>query len=658
MTFKSATIRPRFAYIIFSCVLVLTSVVPLFGTDRTEKPTIGSEIKTFQLSDYRGKEWSLGEFQDQPIMVVSFLGTQCPLAKLYSKRLVQLEKQFASRGVAFVAIDANDQDSLTEMAAHARKHGIEFPFLKDAGQSLADSLGVDRTPQICVLDKARKLCYRGKIDDQYGVGYTRKKPTENYLVDVLNSMLEGKDIPWTQTEAEGCIIGRRRAANENSNVTFTRDVVRILQKRCIECHREGDIGPMALDQYDEVASWSEMILEVVKDGRMPPWHASPEYGHYQNDRAMTEDEKSVLRNWVEAGCPQGDAADLPPAVEYVTGWQLPREPDFVADVSPTPFSVQATGEVKYQYFKVDLPFTEDKWIEAAELLPGNRAIVHHILAFVRPKGTKGNLQAERGFLTGYVPGTRVHPMPKGMAKKIPANSELVFQVHYTPIGTEQTDQSKIGFLFADPSTIEYEVQTTSAVQPRLDIPPFEGNYEVSAMLPERLPDCKLLSMSPHMHVRGKSFRYTIVHPDNKREIVLDIPKYDFNWQTEYRFTEPMEIKSGTRIFCEAAFDNSENNLNNPDPRSRVRWGDQTYEEMMIGYFHVAVKRDPATGKAIQLAGSGNGGAITPRAIFERLDQNADGKLDANEVPARLKNMLKQLDRNGDGIITEDEVPKG
>jgi peroxiredoxin len=657
VSLESINLKHHFEKLLCCCVTAFVLWAPAYGNDRTGKATIGSEIKDFQLSDYRGKEWSLRSFSDRPILVVSFLGTQCPLAKLYSERLVQLEKQFAERGVAFIAIDANDQDSLAEMAAHARKHEMEFPFLKDAGQSLADALGVDRTPEICVLDKDRKICYRGKIDDQYGVGYARKKPTENYLIDVLNALLEGKDVHWTETEAEGCIIGRRRSAKDDVSVTYSRDVARILQKRCVECHREGDIGPMTLSQYDEVASWSEMILEVVKDGRMPPWHASPEFGHFENDRAMTEEEKTILKDWVEAGCPQGDVADLPPPVEYVTGWQLPREPDFVADISSTPVEIPATGDVKYQYFKVDLPFTEDKWIEAAELLPGNRAVVHHILAFVRPKGTKGDLQAARGFLTGYVPGTRVYPMSKGMAKKIPANSELVFQVHYTPVGTEQTDQSKIGFLFTDPSTIEYEVQTTSAVQPRLDIPPGKANYQVSAMLPEKLPDCKLLSMSPHMHVRGKAFRYTLVHPDGNREVLLDIPKYDFNWQTEYRVSEAIEVKKGARIFCEATFDNSENNLNNPNPKSRVRWGDQTYEEMMIGYFHVAVKRDPATGKAAQVAGN-ESGPITPRAIFDRLDQNGDGKVEPSEVPSRLKNMIQRLDRNGDGIITEDEVPNG
>ena len=328
-------------------------------------------------------------------------------------------------------------------------------------------------------------------------------------------------------------------------------------------------------------------------------------------------------------------------------------------MSPAPFTIPADGEVKYQYFRVDPKFTEDKWISCAQLLPGNRRVVHHILAFARPKGSRAGVEAQRGFLVGYVPGSLAEQFPDGMAKRIPADSELIFQVHYTPIGTEQLDQSQLGIIFADPETITHEVQTTSAVQTRLRIPPGDNNYEVSAMLPEVLPACRLLTMAPHMHLRGKSFRYTAVYPESRREVLLDVPAYDFNWQTGYRLSEPLALPQGTKIFCEASFDNSAANLNNPDPTQWVRWGDQTYDEMMIGYFDIIVPLSP-DGKSNTIDTSPKrtlAEQLLRQNLFERLDANNDKRIERTEVPERLKDRFEEYDANSDGVLTLDEFER-
>jgi hypothetical protein len=324
-------------------------------------------------------------------------------------------------------------------------------------------------------------------------------------------------------------------------------------------------------------------------------------------------------------------------------------------VSPKPVDIPATGEVAYQYFRVDPGFTEEKWISAAQIIPGNRSVVHHILVFVHPRGSKEPLGGSRGFLFGYVPGSLAQPFPSGAAKRIPADSELVFQVHYTPIGTPQTDHSRIGFIFADPEAIDQEVVTTSVVQSGLNIPPEEANYQTSATLPEELPDCELLGMSPHMHLRGKSFRYTLLNADGSKEILLDVPHYDFNWQTGYRLAEPRKLSAGSRILGEAAFDNSAANRNNPDPTSWVKWGDQTTDEMMIGYFDILVPRgsaaaDPKQQRRRQLAGK-----IREGKLFEKLDTNGNGCIDRSEIPQRWKNQFDLLDIDGDARITRNEV---
>ncbi len=644
----------RFCFLAFGFVSLLTvsevTVRPIVAGD----VPLGSSIGEFRLTDTRGKEWSWEDFRASKATAFVFLGTECPLAKLYTIRLAELAKVYESRSIALVAVDANEQDSLAEMSAHARRHSLELPFLKDVGQKLADQLGASRTPEVCVVDAQRKLVYRGRIDDQHGIGYSKNKATANELQQVLDALIAGKEVPRYDAPAVGCLIGKKKVGTENSEVTYSHQIARILQKRCVSCHQEGDIGPMALTQYEEVSGWSEMILEVIRDQRMPPWHAKEGVGHFSNDRRMPKEEIEMFEKWVASGTPQGDPSQTPPPPARVAGWQLPREPDLVVPMSDKPFRIPATGEVRYQYFRVDPKLTEDKWIELAEIVPGNRSVVHHVLIFAREKGSRGNLDGERGFLFGYVPGTRVEPPLKGYAKKLPKESELIFQVHYTPVGTPQEDLTKIGFVFADPKTITHEIQTTSVVQVSLDIPPKAENHPVSAILPEKLLECELLSMSPHMHLRGKSFRYTALYPNGESETLLDVPAYDFNWQTEYRLTERKKLPEGTKIRGDATFDNSEKNLNNPAPHKRVRWGDQTYEEMMIGYFHVAVPIDQATGKSSEVLGERDSSA-TAKAVFRRLDSNGDKRLTEEEVPARFKPHLQRLDKNKDGVLEWSEL---
>jgi peroxiredoxin/mono/diheme cytochrome c family protein len=625
----------------------------------TTSTIVGRTLGEYRLTDFRGQEVADTDFSKAKVLVIAFLGVECPLAKLYTDRLQAIFSDYKDRGVMVLGVDANQQDSLVEMAAHARKHGISFPFVKDNLQELVRSLGATRTPEVFVLDNQRVVRYYGRVDDQYGVGFVREAPTTNDLRDAVECLLNNQAIEVVHRPAPGCLIGRIKQPNPDAKVTYSNQIARIFSDHCVRCHRQGEIGPFAMTDYDEVVGWAEMIQEVVQQRRMPPWHANGAYGKFANDCSLTDADRDLIEQWVAEGAPEGDRSQLPEPKQYVVGWQLPRQPDVVFDISPEPFTIPADGEVKYQYFRVDPKFTEEKWISCAQLLPGNRSVVHHILAFARPKGARGGIEGQRGFLVGYVPGSLAEQFPEGIAKRIPANSELIFQVHYTPIGTAQKDQSKLGIIFADPSTLTHEVMTTSAVQTRLRIPPNESNYEVSAMLPEELPECRLLTMAPHMHLRGKSFRYTAVYPGGKREILLDVPAYDFNWQTGYRLAEPLQLPRGTKIFCEASFDNSSANLNNPAPTQWVKWGDQTYDEMMIGYFDIIV---PLAGDSKSDTGGINRKQalveqLIREGLFERLDKNNDKRVERSEVPARLMDRFEEFDANSDGVLTLEEFER-
>ncbi len=552
---------------------------------RPAQSALGREIEGFSLQDYRGKAWSLADFKDSKGVAVVFLGTECPVAGQYAARLQVLAGKYAEAGIAFIAIDSNQQDSITELAHFARIHRLEIPLLKDAANKVADQFGAQRTPEAFLLDGERKVVFQGRIDDQFTYGIQRPKAEKSYLTGAIDQLLAGKPIEVPYAEPVGCHIGRVLTPQADSDVTYSEQIARILQDNCVKCHRPGEIGPFSLTSYDEVVGWAEMIREVVKEQRMPPWHANPQIGHFKNDSRLSDADKLAIYRWVDAGAPEGNKADLPPPRQFVEGWQI-GQPDQVFYITEKPYKVPATGEVRYQYFFVDPGFTEDKWIKAGECRPGNRAVVHHIIVGVVPPGGGGRGLGDGQFsdwLVATAPGARPMMLPDGLAKKVPAGSKLVFQMHYTPNGTAQEDRSSVGFVYADPKSVIKRVATDMAANPRFQIPPGAENHKVEATTGFG-QDTLVLALFPHMHLRGKAFRYTAILPDGQREVLLDVPRYDFNWQNSYEFTEPKLMPKGSRMFCEAWFDNSEHNLANPDPTDTVRWGDQTWEEMMIGYF--------------------------------------------------------------------------
>ncbi len=552
-------------------------------------PAIGAAIDRFTLKGVGGKPWSLSDADDGPAVVIIFMGTECPLMKLYAQRLAMMADEFAEHGVQFVGINSNQQDGLVEIGAFAKTHQVSFPILKDPGNRVADQLGATRTPEVFVLDKRRRLRYHGCIDDQFHYGIQRVKADHEYLREALTALVAGTAVATEQTEPVGCQIGRILTPQPDSDVTYSRQISRILQKRCVECHREGEVAPFALTDYDEVVGWAGMIAEVVEQRRMPPWHANEQFGHFVNDARLTETERAQIARWVEAGAPEGDPDELPEPRQFAEGWRI-GEPDRIISMAEVPFDVPAEGVVPYKHFVVDPGFQEDQWVQAAECRIGNRAVVHHIIVAVAPRDrdraqVHGELKSD--WLAATAPGARPMVLPRGVAKRIPAGSKLVFQMHYTPNGTPQKDLSSVGLVFADPETVKHAVATQKAINTRFKLLPGQDNQEVTAQTTIR-HDSLLFSLFPHMHLRGKSFRYTANYPDGRSEVLLDIPRYDFNWQNTYEFAEPKRMPARTVIECVAQFDNSANNPANPDPTETVRWGDQTWQEMMIGYFDVAL----------------------------------------------------------------------
>jgi hypothetical protein len=356
-------------------------------------------------------------------------------------------------------------------------------------------------------------------------------------------------------------------------VTFNKDVAPIFYKNCAQCHRPGEIAPMSLLSYKDARPWARSIKEKVATRVMPPWHADPNHGEFLNDRRLSQKELDTIVAWVDQGAKEGDPELLPPPpAQFIEGWNIGK-PDAVFYMQQD-YPVPAEGVVDYQYFRVPTNFAQDMWVQAAEIRPGVRSVVHHIIVFVQKGGN-------RRLLVGYAPGEQPAVILAGFARKIPAGAELVFQVHYTPAGEGVKDKSYVGLIFAK-GPVRNELLTRPIMNARFAIPPGDANYKVESSYTFS-EDGHIHSLMPHMHLRGKDFLFKVTFPDGTSKVILSVPKYDFSWQSYYMLKEPLAAPKGTRIDCLAHFDNSPSNKYNPDPAKEVRWGDQTWEEMMIGW---------------------------------------------------------------------------
>lgn len=386
-------------------------------------------------------------------------------------------------------------------------------------------------------------------------------------------------------------------------VTFSKDVAPILQRRCQGCHRPGEAAPFSLLTYEQARPWAKAMRQSVLLKKMPPWFADPHYGRFSNDRSLTQQESNTLVAWVDTGAREGDPNDLPKPAAFLDGWNVGK-PDAVFEM-PHEFQVPAKGTIEYQYIVLPMNFTEDKWVERAEVRPGNRAILHHVIAFVRSPDSKWHREAQPGvpfvpekkkgednsggiggeFLVGYAPGTIPEVLAPGRAKLVKAGSDIVLQMHYTANGKADVDRTKVGLIFSR-EPVRERVMTIAASDDKFIIPSGASDHRVDAEM-ELGSDVQLIALLPHMHLRGKDFEYRAVYPGGRSEVLLRVPRYSFSWQLSYYFEKPITLPKGTKIACTAHFDNSANNVNNPDPSKEVRWGDQSWEEMMIGFMDVA-----------------------------------------------------------------------
>jgi mono/diheme cytochrome c family protein len=525
-----------------------------------------------------------------------FYSTECPISNSYSPTLSSLVDSFPAKSVKWLGVCVDPDLSDSEVLAHARDFGFRFPVVRDRQGSLSRKLGAKMTPEAFVIDGEGRVRYHGRIDDQFVARQKRNaNPSESELKSAIAAVLNGKEVTNPYVEAVGCPLPEN--PNAAARPTYCKDVAPILQKNCQECHRPGQVGPFALETYEQARKRAADIAAVVEDRDMPPWKAAPHFGvKFKDARTLSEPEIATLVAWADGDAPLGNPADLPPAPKFPDDWQL-GSPDLVLDIG-TDFAVGASGEDIYRCFVLPTQLEKDQYVTAVEYRPGNPRVVHHMLAYVDISGkARERDQADpgpgytcfggpgdpiHGGLGGWAPGNQPSFLPEGIGRSLPKQSDIILQVHYHPQGKAETDRSKIGLYFSR-KPIKQVIHWGVVINPGLELPPGDSNVEIKAAW-EVPVGVTAWAVTPHMHLLGRDMQISVKFPDGHVQDLIKVPDWDFNWQITYQFEKPLEIPKGSLVYLVSHFDNSQSNPRNPNkPPKLVKWGEATTDEMCIGF---------------------------------------------------------------------------
>lgn len=578
-------------------------------------------VDDFACLDQHGVFQRLSRHADARFVVLYVYANDCPIVRHNAGELNALVEAFEPRGVRFLGLDPASQDDRPSILAQANELELTLPILLDDTQCVAEMLELERTGEALVIaTKGWQVQWRGPLDDRLEYGAQKPAAKRHYLRETLEALLEGVAPPADTSPSKGCALTFLQP-REKHEVDYARDVAPLLARRCLPCHRQGGIGPWSMDGYKRVRGFGAMMREVLLQRRMTPWQADPLYGRFSGELGLGPEEIRTIVHWVENGAPRGEGEDLlERVIEPVPEWPL-GPPDLVVEMSEQ--EIPATGILPYRKETVQLDLDTDRWVRAVDLRPSNASVLHHGFAFIRglqeaeilrdrygrlkPGGRKKMLawleelggtpenpppaaleyfkreafQGLYAYFSKYTPGEGIDQFPEGTGKLLPAGSKLTFQMHYTTNGVATRDKPRVGIYFhADKPARELKV--TSATNFHFVLPAGERAIPASA---ERAFDrsFRLLALSPHMHYRGRSMRFSAILPDGTREVLMSLPEYLFDWQTTYYLAEPRVFPAGTRLLCDGVFDNSRMNEHNPDASIEVRFGPRSEDEMFVGY---------------------------------------------------------------------------
>ncbi|MCP5180198.1 MAG: redoxin domain-containing protein [Pseudomonadales bacterium] len=562
----------------------------------------GDLVENFRLVDHSGASHELYRYRDAKAIAFLVQGNGCPIVRNEMPAFKALRDRYAAQGVQFFLLNSNLQDTRESVRREAEEYVYDMPVLMDDNQLIGEALGLTRTGEVFVVNPANwSVAYHGAVDDRLDYEKQKAVASRHFLAEALDDLLAAQPVRTASSPAKGCLINFPEVAAraQHATISYSDTIAPILQKNCVTCHREGGIGPWAMTSYDMVRGFAPMIREVIRTQRMPPWHADPAYGHFVNDRSLQDAEIRQIVHWVEAGAPRGDGADPLANDDRVwPEWSLGK-PDVIIDLPPQ--EIGATGTIEYQYPVIPNPIGRDVWVRAAEILPGDRKALHHVITNFAVPGPDGKFNRRNGgVLGGYVPGGKADVFPTDTGTFLPANAVLRPQMHYTTYGKASVDHSRLGLYFHE-NKPAHPLKTAILMNNRISIPANTREYWDSA---ERTIDRDILvyTLLPHAHYRGKASEFVAYYPDGSREVLLSVPNYDFNWQTTYELETPKRLPAGTRIVHRTAWDNSATNPANPDHDRVVPWGEQSWDEMLFGAITYRDLDEPAPGGAVASSG--------------------------------------------------------
>jgi hypothetical protein len=571
----------------------MISVIALAACITAAGVASAARVGDFGLIDHEGKYHQLTRYGHQKAIVLISQANGCSLIPETLPRLNKLRQEWSAKEVSFLMLNASNGDTRESIQREAGIYDLDYPILHDRNQLVAETLGISEAGEILVIDPATlTLVFQGPLDERQRRRDEAPKPTP--LADAIARTVAGEatsqDTVLVERSPGGqqpsCIYEfEQRDLHAANAPDYAHDVAPILQANCVNCHRQGGIGPFAIDSYQMVRGFSLMIREVLMTRRMPPAQVDPEIGHFTNARYLADADMQTLVHWIDAGAPRGTGGDpllVEDTVEEEVRWPL-GEPDYIVNV-PTQ-QIPATGVIDYINVQVDLPFEEDKWVRAVHFHPGEPKVMHHLLSYVVPDDFEWGKtpRFERRFLEGFAPGKNdAQIFPDNAGVYIPAGHKLSMQLHYTTYGKAVEDSTQLGLYFHD-TPPDHEFHNKSVSQGDFVIPAGAVEHKTSQQYVFD-KDIVLYGLRPHMHYRGKYARFKVIYPDETTEELLSVPNYNFAWQPTYRLAEPKVLPAGSRVVVSGAFDNSQYNPGNPAPEEEVLWGDQSWEEMFIGYF--------------------------------------------------------------------------
>ena len=593
---------PCLAWSVLACAPTAGDTNPESAPDPSPV-ALGTTIADVQVTDRHFLPRFLSELGGAPATVWVFTSAGCPLAARYLPRLGEMERTYRERGVRFVGIDVG-AGSMAEAMDQSFEHGVEFHFVKDFDGAAAAAVGATRSPQVAVLDGERVLRYRGRVDAQYRLSGARPDAGRADLQEALEDVLAGRPVRVPQTATDGCPLEVERFAADDT-LTWSEHVGPLFARHCAPCHEPGAPGPFRLDDYDSVFRRKGVVAEVVRERRMPPWYAHPDHGRFANDRSLSPRDRRTILAWLAADAPQGEVQSEPapaPRGEWRIG-----EPDLVLEAPA--IEVPSDGYMDYVNVELGHVFERDTWVEAVEILPSLRSVVHHAQAmYVEAERLGEDREWFRWgrLLAVYVPGREAVENTPGTAFLIPAGSALALQLHYVPNGRAGVDTPRVGLRFPK-LPVQQRLRCLPLTDVDLVVPPNEAAFRVTAQRKaDSRSDVIVHSVLPHMHLRGRDAELRAVYPDQREEILLRVPNYNFDWQLDYHWPGGgKRFPAGTEFRFTARFDNSPFNAFNPDPDASVAFGERTTDEMFYAWLFYTVRGeqlalavDPDTGQAV------------------------------------------------------------